>query len=109
MEITFHNSKLKRVWEQKDKAQQKLGQNCARKLRSRLAELEAAQSVTELIAGRPHPLEGDRAGKFAVDLVGGKRLVFKPNNDPIPKNEDGSIDWSNVTKVCIVFIGDYHD
>lgn len=59
--------------------------------------------------GRPHPLTGDRAGEFAVDLEGGTRLVFKPDNEPIPLNEDGSIDWSKVTAVCIVFIGDYHD
>lgn len=109
MEITFHNSKLKKLCEQQKEAQRKLGQNCARKLRSRLADLMAVESVTELIAGQPHPLEGDRAGEFAVNLAGGKRLVFKPENDPIPKNEDGSIDWSNVRKVCIVFIGDYHD
>lgn len=109
MEITFHNSKLKKLCEQQKEAQRKLGQNCARKLRSRLADLMAVESVAELIAGQPHPLEGDRAGEFAVNLAGGKRLVFKPENDPIPKNEDGSIDWSNVTKVCIIFIGDYHD
>ncbi|MEH2065392.1 MAG: killer suppression protein HigA [Nostoc sp.] len=76
---------------------------------TRLAILGAASCVTELFAGRPHPLKGDRAGEFAVDLEGGKRLVFKPDNDPIPLTEDGSIDWSNVTAVCIVFIGDYHD
>ena len=49
------------------------------------------------------------ASKFALDLDGGKRLVFEPANDPVPLNEDGSIDWSKVTFVCIVFIGDYHD
>ena len=109
MEITFYNSKLRKLCEQNNKAQQKLGENCARKLRSRLSDLEVAQSVGELVAGRPHPLDGNRAGQFAVDLADGKRLVFKPNDDPIPKKEDGSIDWLNVTKVCIVFIGDYHD
>ncbi len=65
--------------------------------------LVAAGCVTELVAGRPHALKGDRAGEFAVDLEGGKRLVFKPDNDPIPLIEDGSIDWSKVTAVCIEF------
>jgi hypothetical protein len=51
----------------------------------------------------------DRAGEFALDLDGGKRLVFESANDPVPVNEDDSIDWSKVTSIRIVFIGDYHD
>lgn len=109
MEIIFGDSKLRKLCEQQAVAQKQLGQVCARKLRSRLADLTAVGSVRELVAGRPHPLKGDRSGQFAVDLEGAKRLVFKPANDPIPCNEDGSIDWSKVTHVCIVFIGDYHD
>jgi toxin HigB-1 len=65
--------------------------------------------VQELVAGRPHPLKGDRAGQFALDLDGGKRLVFEPANEPIPYKQDGSIDGAIVTHICIVFIGDYHD
>ncbi len=71
--------------------------------------LAAAGCVTELVAGRPHPLKGDRASEFALSLESGKRLVFKPDNDPVPLMKDGGIDWSKVTAVCIVFIGDYHD
>lgn len=109
MEITFIDDKLRQICEKSQLAQRKLGAPCARKLRSRLADLDAASSVKELSAGRPHPLKGDRAGHFALDLSGGKRLVFKPANDPIPRREDGNIDWTKVTQVCICFIGDYHD
>jgi len=52
---------------------------------------------------------GDRTGEFALDLHGGVRLVFEPANIPTPIREDGSIAWNLVTKVRIVFIGDYHD
>ena len=109
MEITFADDKLQELCEQQKLAQKKLGANCAKKLRTRLAILNAVSCVTELVAGRPHPLKGDRSGEFAVNLEGGKRLVFKPDNEPIPLTEDKSIDWSQVTAVCIVFIGDYHD
>lgn len=109
MDIIFGDGKLQKLCEQQAVAQKKLGKACARKLRSRLADLAAAQSVRELAAGRPHPLKGDRAGQFAVDLEGAKRLVFEPANNPIPYREDGSIDWSKVTRVSIVFVGDYHD
>jgi toxin HigB-1 len=109
MKITFADSKLQKLCEQQNLAQRKLGANCAKKLTTQLAILAAASCVTELVIGHPHPLKGDRAGEFAVNLEGGKRLVFKPDNDPIPLTEDGSIDWSKVTAVCIEFIGDYHD
>ncbi|MEH2241317.1 hypothetical protein [Nostoc sp.] len=68
-----------------------------------MAILGAASCVTELVRGHPHHLKGDKAGEFAVNLEGGKRLVFKPDNGPIPLTEDGSIDWSKVTAVCIEF------
>jgi toxin HigB-1 len=109
MEITFSDSKLQKLCEQQSVAQKKLGADCAAKLQKRLDDLLAVASVQELVTGRPHPLKGDWLGHFAVDLHGGKRLVFKPDDDPIPETEDGAIDWSNVTRVCIVFIGDYHD
>ncbi len=109
MEITFAHSKLQKLCEQQNLAQKELGANCAKKLRTQLAILRAASCVAELVIGHPHPLKGDRAGEFAVNLEGGKRLVFQPDNDPVPLTEDGSIDWSKVTAVCIVFIGDYHD
>lgn len=108
MEITFGDAKLQKLCEQKAVAQKQLGQPCARKLRARLNNLLAAESVQDLVAGRPHPLKGDRSGQFALDLEGAKRLVFESGNDPVPCKEDGSIDWSKVTHVRVVFIGDYH-
>ena len=108
MEITFADGKLQNLCEQQNQAQRKLGANCANKLATRLADLAAVSCVKELSAGRPHPLKGDRAGEFAVNLEGGKRLVFKPDNDPIPLTEDGSIDRSKVTAICIISIEDYH-
>ena len=109
MEIQFKDKKLRELCEKQAVAVRKLGDICARKLRSRLADLTAAPRVTELVAGNPHPLTGDRLGQFAVDLAGGWRLVFAPASDPVPRKDDASIDWSAVTIVCIEFIGDYHD
>ena len=42
-------------------------------------------------------------------MAAGKRLVFQPDHEPTPIKRDGGIDWSQVTAVTIVFIGDYHD
>jgi len=109
MEIDFKDEKLRRLCEHRREAEKKLGNDCAKKLRSRLSDLEAATHVRELLAGRPHPLERDRHGQFAVNLAGGKRLVFTPNHKPMPIDDQGSIGWSQVSSIIIVFIGDYHD
>lgn len=109
MDIVYADEKLKKLCHEAKAASKKRGPACAKKLRTRLADLDAAARVGDLLAGRPHPLKGDRKGQFAVDLEGGVRLCFEPADDPVPKRADESIDWSRVTAVRIVFIGDYHD
>ena len=109
MDIEFATSEIQALCEKKRLMTKTLGDACARKLRTRIADLAAAATVTDLVAGRPHPLKGNRLGQFAVDLHGGKRLVFEVTNDPVPQTQDGAVAWGQVTKVKIVFIGDYHD
>lgn len=109
MEINFRDKKIKELCENGAKSVKKLGKDCAKKLRTRLSDLESATNVSDLVAGRPHPLKDDRAGQFAVDLHGGFRLVFSPHHDPCPMLLDGGINWTKVTIICIEFIGDYHD
>jgi len=109
MNIDFASAKLRTLCEEHARMAAAFGPLGARKLQNRLADLEAVAFVTELVAGRPHPLKYGRLGQFSVDLHGGVRLVFEPNQNPVPRNADGSIAWNQVSKVRIVFIGDYHD
>ena len=109
LEIKFKDKTLQALCEKQQVAVQKLGSACAHKLRTRLADLTAASRVSDLVAGHPHPLSGDLHGQFALKLTGGWRLVFAPANDPVPRRDDASIDWSAVTIVRIEYIGDYHD
>ena len=109
MKIFFANKKVRKLCENQREGEKKLGSQCARKLRARLSDIEALSRVSELVAGNPHPLEGNRHGQFALNLAGGWRLVFSPANEPCPIKGDGGIDWAQVTIVCIEFIGDYHD
>lgn len=109
MEIRFRDKSLSEICQKRAVANKKLGDISARKLRARISDLEAAERVTDLQAGNPHPLKGDRRGQFALELSGGWRLVFEPANKPVPRKDDSSIDWSRVTIVSIEFIGDYHD
>ncbi len=109
MDIDYKTAKLRKLCLVSKEADKKLGSNSGKKLRNRLADIEAASNVCELIAGRPHPYIGDKAGLFSLDLHGGDRLLFEPVNKPPPKKDDGGIDWSNVESIFIVFIGDPHE
>ncbi len=76
MEVIYKDKKIRELCENRAVAQRRLGSLTAHKLKIRLVALEAATCVTDLVAGDPHPLDGDRYGQFAIDLAGGYRLVF---------------------------------
>ena len=109
MEISFADETVEALCAQIRRATKTLGAESAKKLQRRMAELFNAEHVSELVAGRPHPLQGARAGTFALDLHGGQRLVFRPTLQPPPTKKDGGIDWASVTRVTITELGDYHD
>lgn len=109
MEIEFRNNRMQKLCERVKFATHELGSSCAKKLHRRIADIQAANDVSELPAGKLHPLKGERQGQFALELSDGKRLIFVSANNPTPLNEDGSMDWSRVTKIRVIEIGDYHD
>lgn len=109
MIIRFREERLRRLCEEQRQAVRELDKQVADKLRARLADLAAAGNVTELPAGRPHELHGDRKGQYAVVLHRGIRLVFEPTEYPPPESSHGGVDWRAVDDITIVFIGDYHD
>jgi proteic killer suppression protein len=110
VDILFKTNELKSLCDQEKTAKKKLGAIGAKKLRTRLADLAAAENMGAVKFGRPHVLKGELAGCIALDLDGGCRLVVAAANDPIPTNAtDGSILWDRVDTICVVYIGDYHD
>lgn len=109
MKISFLDADIEALCKQSKLATRKLGAESAKKLQRRMSELFAANTAAELVAGRFHPLERDRAGQYAVDLHGGCRLIFKPTKQPPPARPDGSIDWAQVDEITIIEAGDYHD
>lgn len=73
--------------------------------------LLAAPNLADVPTHKPercHPLTGERAGQFAVDLKQPFRLVFIPNHDPIPSKPDGLIDLTQITSIKVLSIEDYH-
>jgi proteic killer suppression protein len=90
--------------------QKRYGPNRARKISQRLSTLSAAETLADMrhFPGRCHELTGDRAGQLALDLDGPYRLIFEPHHNPLPRKDDGGLDWTAVTAITIITIEDYH-
>ena len=83
----------------------------AKKIKLRLAVLSNAPTLSEVPTSKPdrrHQLKGDRSGQYAVDLIHPHRLIFEPNQEPLPRRADGGIDTDQVTAIEIIEVTDYH-
>ena len=83
----------------------------ARKINQRLKELAAAENLSVMMtlpAARCHPLKGNFEGQWAVDVSGNYRLLFEPDHDPLPLNEDGGLNLRLITHIRITAVLDYH-
>jgi plasmid maintenance system killer protein len=111
MEVSFANSKLQKVCNSEKKLRSKYAPRMVALIQQRLAELADADSLDDmrfLPRARCHELTQNLKGLLAVDLVQQDRLAFKPIDSPLPRKPDGGLDWSRVTRVEVVGIGDYH-
>jgi len=98
LEIGYANRSIEKVCTNASAAARKHGQAMADKIHQRIDEIQAAESVEEMIQfkiGRCHSLHQNRRNQYAVDLIHPYRLVFE-------KMESG------IQAVNIIEIVDYH-
>lgn len=111
MDIAFKDDLLRKYANDHRYAQRKFGPLRAKKYLARLTEMKAATCLADLRnlpqAGF-HELTSDRKGELACNLDHPYRLIFIPAHDPIPRKEDGGLDWNQVTAVTVLDIIDYH-
>jgi proteic killer suppression protein len=87
----------------------RFGEN-AELLVARLALLLAAERLVDLenAPGKFHALTGDRSGQFALSLRGPHRLIFEIADEPLPVLDDGGTNLSEVRRVRILEVAQYH-
>ena len=111
MNIQFRTTGLRNICNDSSRSQRKLGPVCSRKLRTRLDELAAAESLEimrYLPQARCHELKGNRNGQLSVDLEHPYRLIFEPAEDPLPIKKDGGLNWKEVKTIIILDVEDTH-
>lgn len=115
MDIIFNRAKDGELANNPSKLSKKYRGNDRRikLIRRRLDELRAADNLGVIAyfpAPHCHELRGNRKGQLAVSLDAGCRMIFEPANNPIPRKEDGGLDWNRVTIIRILELSeDYHD
>lgn len=109
MELTFETTKFAKLCNNQAALNRAYGDQCAKRIRLRLQQLESAPTLEEMVFGRPHELQGDRADQVSLDLVHPLRLIIRPTADPIPRKADGGIDRSKIDAVTVVETADTHD
>lgn len=111
MDIVFKTGKLRKIFNSERLLQAEYGAEMGRIIMRRMLVLRAARTLQEVSIKPPqrrHELKGRRKGQFAVDLKHPRRLVFKPNHDPLPKKIDGGLDLESITAITILNVEDYH-
>lgn len=104
LEIAFASKSLRTICESEVQAKQELGPTIAEILKHRLADLRAALSIKDLMAGRPRRLDGTDQQYIAIDLCDGYRIVFCANHPYNPISGSGEIDWPRVSRIKILRI-----
>lgn len=110
MDILFLNDRDRRDFNDSTRLVRRYGPINAKRIRQRLDDLRAAANLDEMsrLPGRLHPLTQNLGGWLALDLKHPDRLIIEPANDPLPEKDDGGLDWTRVTAVRIIRVGDYH-
>ena len=111
LKIDFLSARDKEFFESSKQVTKVHGPENAKKLRRRLDDLDAAQSMEDLLGlpGHWEELKNDRAGQFSARLHGGLRLIVKPQKQPPPSKPDGGLNWPAIDSIYIVEMVDYHD
>ena len=111
MHIELTTEKLRIEFEDSRVLQRQRGVVQAKKIMTRMAQLEGALTLAQLRnqPGHFHALTEDKSGWLACDLDGPFRLIFEVADVPIPQLDAGGIDWSKVTNVRMLGVLNYHE
>ncbi len=103
--LAFGSKQLREICEYEQCASEKLGIEVSDSLKERLADLMAAQSPRDLVAGSPRSIRCRNHEFMVVDLCQGCQVTFVANHPVNPVDDSGAIEWSRVSRVRIINVG----
>lgn len=98
--VSFATPELRLLCEEPKVAKAKLGDDVARLLRARLADLRSADGLLDLPTGNPR-IDGD---SYLLDLGSSATMRWEPYGRSAKPAENGLLDWGRVNRVKLVQI-----
>jgi hypothetical protein len=101
LELAFASTALRQICESRSKAAALLGDAVADALMTRLADIEAADSLTELVWV---PVKLQPSGTAIIEFYRGCGLTVVANHNNNPQDDGGIIRWDAVERIKITDI-----
>lgn len=111
MKIYFKDKKIGKAMNNERECIKTWGTDNAKKIRTRMAELSAADNLAQIPhvpPARLHALTNNREGQFSVTVKEPFRIIFEPFPLPPPLTDAGGIDKTRVTEISIIEVVNYH-
>ena len=104
LQLAFESRELRAICEIDAEGRRALGRGGAEVLKRRLADLRAAESLQDLLAGSPRIVENDAEPHLIVYLAGGYVLRLVPNHPIVAPRQCLGGDWTMVRRLKIISI-----
>ncbi|WP_297809600.1 hypothetical protein [uncultured Methylophaga sp.] len=108
MELAFESKELRSICEIQQLGIEKFGGEIALLFRTRLDDIAAATSWSDILLGSPRIIYEHEFGVhvFKISIGETSKLVFVANHPSNPLTNNDEIDWSKVTRVKLLRIED---
>jgi hypothetical protein len=100
MELAFATKALRSICEQEDAAVSEFGDQVAVDLRARIADLRAADSVADIVAGHPRLMD-DGDPRMIISIMDVVEMVIRPNHVQVGRGAGDDFDWQRIRRLRI--------
>jgi hypothetical protein len=104
LELAFDTEELRDMCEHEATAIGRLGTLPAEALKNRLSDIQAADFINDVVAGRPRSNVVSGVECFQFDLADQYVLTVAPNHAPPRLDGNGLADWSRIRRVKVVSV-----
>jgi hypothetical protein len=102
LELSFSTLELRDICERREVAVATLGIPAALELEQRLADIEACNTVADLMSLFPDDIIDRSPDERSFLLTTGHAVVFRSGHVKTPTTSAGATDWERVTRIRII-------
>ncbi|WP_150689358.1 hypothetical protein [Pandoraea communis] len=105
IELSFKDEKLRTICESPVSSKRKLGDEIARTLRARLADLRAIGSPSEFVRMGLAKFDQNSDVQMVIPIGENNVVVTTIGHRPVPRFANGQVNWGQVSRLKILSIG----